>query len=444
MKRTILIAALLVANLCTANELQQQYEKAYYLETAKGQPKQAAILYREISDLDPTDENRAVIKQSLMRLLGIATAYKSDDTIQECHEKLLGKTGSTIQELVDATKPGGTIHIPPGRYEGTISIDKPLILKGADRDTCILEATADHPLIFAGPKSDVTIESLTLKSQLKTSERTDPPGCTLVAQDSLVRATNCVFSALGDAKRSPSAMLSTGFSQVDLQGCRFEGYEYAIEYANGAKGSVRDCSVLNPGHCGITVGNGCEVEIVGNIVAGSRYHGVRCTGGNLIVKDNVIIDNRNRGIYLGNKSARGEVSNNVIVRNGAGISAFGSTDVEIANNIILRNEAAGIDTRGSCEIKVENNILAGNKSGFVVYEGGNNRFKIGKNTFWENGQASNDFKLPGSTIEEHPQFKDPDQGNFAVGNSNVASAKQGLLDPAPLAALWGKYKEIVK
>jgi len=446
MKATLILAvALVAASLCRGNELQQKYEKAYFLETAKGQIKEAAAMYATLSDAEPTEENKGAIKKSLLRLLHIATVRKHEATIKQCHEKLLTKTDATIQELVDITKVGGTIYIPVGRYEGTITLGKSLTLKGADRERCILEATSNKPLLFVAKKQIVQIESFTLKSQLETQERSSPPGCTLVTQDAKATAIDCNFMALGNAKRSPCAVLPLGFSEVVLQGCHFKGYEYTIQYTSGSKGLVKDCIVMNPGHCGIMVGNDCEVEIVGNVVTGSRYHGVRCSGGTLIVKDNLIVGNRNRGIYLGNKSALGEVSNNVVVNNGTGISSFASTEVEIKNNVLFGNEYAGLDTRGSCKISVEKNIFCNNqKSGFVVYEGGNERFKMGKNTFWENGTASTDFKLPSSTLEMNPQFSDSSVGNFLVKNQKVKSAKQGLTNPEVIVQLWGKYKKFMK
>ena len=440
---TLLIAGILAAQLCTANELQQKYEKAYYLETAKGQAKQAAALYRAISEAEPTEKNKPAIKQSLLRLLHMATVRKHESTIKDCHEKLLQKTDATIQELVDATKAGGTVYIPAGKYEGTVTIGNKLTLKGENRETCILFATADRPLIHIPKRQEATLESLSLKSQMATSERSDPPAYTLVVQDAKATVIDCDFGTLGNAKRSPCAVVPMGFSEVDLRGCRFVGYEYTISYSGGAKGSVKDCIVMNPGHHGIMVGNDCEVEITGNIVTGSRYHGVRCTGGTLTVKDNLIINNRDRGIYLGNKPVQGEVSNNAIVGNGKGISSFSYTEVEIENNVILGNQRAGLDTHGSCRIEVANNIFAGNKkTGFVVYEGNNKRFRVGKNTFWENGTPSIDFKLPSSTLEADPQFTNPDKGNFAVGNSKIKSAKHGLTNPEIISNLWKKYAEL--
>ena len=78
-------------------------------------------------------------------------------------------------------------------------------------------------------------------------------------------------------------------------------------FAGGAKGSITGCLVSNPGHCGITAGPESTVSVTGTIVTGSRYHGLRCTGGELNAENNLVIANKNRGFYLGNKPARGTI-----------------------------------------------------------------------------------------------------------------------------------------
>ncbi len=442
---TTLIALLAVARLCVANELQQQYEKAYYLETAKGQVKPAVAIYNEISDAEPTDENKAAIKQSLLRLLHIGTVRKHDATIKDCHEKLLSKTDCTIQELIDAARPGTTIYIPAGNHEGHMVIHKALTLKGADRETAILEVTSDQPLIHVPKKQKLTIESLTLKSQLETSERTDPPGCAVLAKDSTVIVRDCSVVALGSIKRSPLGIYIQGFSNVQLLDCRFEGYAYPIFYGEGTEGLVKDCVVRNPGDCGFMSHADSEVTIEGNIFTGSAKHGVRSTGGTIHLKNNLIIKNRNRGVYLGNKTTHGEIINTAIVGNGSGISAFASSDVEIENNVIIGNGYSGIDTRYYGQIQVKNNIVANNqKTGFAVFEEGSTKFKVGDNTFHGNGEPSTDYDLPSSTIAENPKFADPDSGNFKTGNSEIMKAEHGLTNPEVIANLWKKYEETCK
>ena len=400
-------------------------------------------LYKSIADEAPTDANQEAIKKSLLRLLHIGTARKHEATIKDAQEKLLSKTDISIQELVDLAKEGSVIYIPSGTHEGVITFSKSITLQGADRKSTILTATADAPLVHIPKGKTVVLASLTIKSQVETSERIDPPGCAIMAKDSKLIVRDCAVIALGNTKRCPLGIFVQGFAKVQLLDCYVEGYAYPIFYGQGAEGIVKGCIVKNSGDCGFMSHAESEVTIEGNIFFGSRKHGIRSTGGTLHVKDNLIIKNRNRGIYLGNKTAHGEISNNAIVGNGSGISVFASSDVEIENNVILGNGFSGIDTRTSGRIIVKNNIIADNeKTGFAVFEEGSTKFKVGKNTFYGNGTPSTDFDLPSATLEVDPQFSDADNGNFSAGNKAVKSAEHGLTDPGIISTLWKKYEEL--
>jgi nitrous oxidase accessory protein NosD len=440
-----LVATMVLVGGSYAGTLDQKYEKAYYLETAKGKVMEAAAIYQSIAAAASTDANKDAIKKSLLRLLHIGTPRKHEPTIKDCHEKLLSKTDTTIQELVESAKEGSTIYIPAGTYKETLVLGKKLTLKGADRDGCILEAEADQPVIHVMKKQDVLIESLTLKSQLETSERTDPPGCALLVKDAKATLKDCAVIALGSSKRSPLGVFVQGFSEVQLINSVFEGYAYPIFFADGTEGLVKGCVVKNPTDCGFMSHAESEVTIEGNIFTGSAKHGVRSTGGTIHLKDNLIVKNRNRGIYLGNKTTHGEIINNAIVENGSGISTFASSDVEIENNVIIENGYSGIDTRVYGQIQVKNNIIADNqKTGFAVFEEGSTKFKVGKNTFHGNGEPSTDYKLPSSTLDENPKFAKASDGDFTVENNAVKSAGHGLTDPSVISILWKKYEEAVK
>lgn len=94
--------------------------------------------------------------------------------------------------------------------------------------------------------------------------------------------------------------------------------------------------------------------------------------------DNLIIKNKNRGVYPGNKSTSGRVNNNVILGNGTGISAFAQTDVTIENNLILNSSYAGLGTHDSCPLTVRNNVFQENSWGIAIFEeSGTNRVTLG-------------------------------------------------------------------
>ena len=80
----IAITALLLSILSAsfADDLSQLYEKAYFLETAKGQTKEALELYEQIVSADATDANRHTVIQSLERML-VLHKRQCDKTFQD-------------------------------------------------------------------------------------------------------------------------------------------------------------------------------------------------------------------------------------------------------------------------------------------------------------------------------------------------------------------------
>ncbi len=70
MKYILILTSLICALNANAQEdLGQLYEKAYFLETAKGQPEEALILYNQVINSEATEDNRQVIIQSLERMV---------------------------------------------------------------------------------------------------------------------------------------------------------------------------------------------------------------------------------------------------------------------------------------------------------------------------------------------------------------------------------------
>jgi hypothetical protein len=262
-------------------------------------------------------------------------------------------------------------------------------------------------------------------------------------KDGSATVRNCRVVAAGNTQRCPAAVQCAGFSKVALESCRFDGFDFTIGFGGGAEGSVTDCVIVNPGHCGVTVFEGSTLDVARNVITGSAYHGVRCTGGTLTAHDNLIVANKNRGVYLGNKSARGKVSNNVILGNATGISAFAGTDVTIENNLLLDSSFAGLDTRDTCPITVRNNVFQGNTRGLVLFaEAGKMEVNVGRNSFWNNKADSENLDLPASSLRVDAGLAGPDKGEFAAQSEATTEGGRGLTDATVFRALWEKWQQV--
>ncbi len=347
-----------------------------------------------------------------------------------------------LQRMIDSAQPGGMVVIPKGVYTEPVTVTKPLTLKGESRSGCIFEVTSNQPAISVDTKGKgrVIIDTVTIKWQLATSDRTEHPFAVAV-KDTRVEIRNCCFEPLGNFKRCPVAINAMGFSELNINTCRFEGFEYTVCFGQGTKGTIHNSLVMGSGHQGISLYSGATAEIVGNVVTGSKYHAVRSTGGTLNMKDNLIIKNANRGVYLGNKSARGTIANNVIIGNGTGISGFARSNVKVENNIIADSSYAGIGMRDSCGLSIRDNIFRANERGLILFkEIGGNGNTVYRNTFWRNKVDTENLDKAADSIIADPDFVDADNGDFLLKSGPALQQKQGLTNPEIFKTLWKVWK----
>jgi len=353
-----------------------------------------------------------------------------------------GQEPVALQGLIDEAQPGGVVMIPKGRYMTPVTVTKPLVLRGASREECVFEVTADRPAISINTKGkgEVTIENVTVRWQLATSGKVEQPYA-LAVRDANVVIRNCRFEPLGNEQRSPVAIRIDGFSRATVDNCGFSGFGYTVCYGPGSEGVVQDCVLTDPGHQGVTNYENSTLRVQRTIVIGSKYHGVRCTGGTLDVKDCLLVDNRISGIYLGNKDGQGTIANNVMLRNMTGVAGFYQSQYTVQNNVILDSTAAGVGTWDTCRLNILNNIFQGNTKALVVYpKGSKNVNIIGRNTFWRNAADTENCQRAADSIQADPRLADPDQGNFTAAGP-AKEQGHGLTDPQAIQRLWPRYEQ---
>jgi len=368
---------------------------------------------------------------------------KPADSPLEQKKIAMSATVGDVQRLIDSAPPGATVIVPNGLYTNPVRISRSVTLKGKSRIDCIFEVTANEPAVSIDTKGKglVTLEDLTIKWQLATSDKNTKRPFALEVKDSKTNVKNCSFVPLGDFRRSPVAIRAEGFSQLDIGSCRFQGFEYVICYGPGTKGKTENCLILDCGHQGVINYASSTLHVERNVITGSRYHAIRSTGGTLYVKDNLIINNANRGIYLGNKSARGTITNNVIVGNGTGIGGFARSRFEIRNNILANSSYAGIGMDQSCSLHIQDNIFIGNERGWIMFDRGDKgRNAVYRNTFWQNKVDAKNFKRTADSIEADPSFVDLEDGNFSLRPGPVKEYHQGLTDSQVFKTLWRIWK----
>lgn len=348
-----------------------------------------------------------------------------------------------LQTAIDAAQEGATVEIPAGVYDQPVRVTRSLFLKGASRDECVFKVTANEPAIFidTAGKGTVQLADITIQWQLATSDQPEYPFAVAV-KDTTTEINNCVFRPIGNFQRSPVAVRSIGFSEMMIKDCDFEGFDYVVCYGEGTKGRMEGCFVRDCGHQGVILYSGATAEIIGNIFSGSGFHAVRTTGGTLLMRNNLVINNKNRGVYVGNKSCQGTIENNLLIGNGTGIDAISASRFGITNNVILKSEYAGISAIPQAQLAISGNVLANNARGIMLHvqEGQPDAIQseITANVFWNNTSDTENVQSP-DAIRKEPDFVDAANGNFTLTDSEFA--RMGLKDSKALFLLWQKYKK---
>jgi len=377
--------------------------------------------------------------------VSLQPGHKTDVQVEgESADKQVIPATKNLQSLIDAAKPGDTVTVPKGLYTEPVEINKSLTIKGESRNECIFEVTANKPAIFVDTKGkgQIVVQDLTIKWQLATSDKGIERPFALGVKDTQAEIKNCSFIPLGNFQRSPVAVRADGLTQLNISKCRFEGFEYVICYGEGTKGKTSDCLIMNCGHQGIINYTGSTLTVERNVITGSKFHAVRCTGGTLYVKDNLLINNDNRGIYLGNRSGSGTITNNLIIGNGTGIGCFARSKYEIKNNIIADSSYAGIGMEKSCLLTIQDNIFVHNERGWIMFDRGEKGANTcDRNTFWQNKADAENFEKSANSINANPDFVDPNNGDFSLRPGPALEYKQGLTNPQIFKELWKIWKK---
>ena len=432
-------------NQCEQHELEESYARFQkqvleaYRKRLKEFPDRAEITRRYLNRLSSqlsSEKN----KDTPAPIPADEIPAKQADPIGVSESRSSNSSNNPLQSLIDEADPGGIVEIPKGTHTEPLRINKPLTLRGVQSAFSMLKVRSDEPAIHILTTEPVIIENLTIEWERVTSQARGA-SMAVTMQDGQVTIRNCQFSGDEGIRRCPVAVGILGLSTVRIQNCVFSGFNFTVEFSGGARGIVEDCIFVNAGHCAVTAGNGTEVTVLRTLVTGSDYHGLRCTGGTLNAKDNLIIANKNRGIYLGNRPAHGLIKNNVIHGNATGISAFGGSDSVIENNLFLENTFAAIDARAHCPIIIRENILQGNAQGFVMWNksAATPAVRLGENTYWQNktNDVSN-INLPKGSLKADPEFTASNQGDF----TRQGNQTHGLSNPDIHRSLWEKWKRI--
>lgn len=270
-------------------------------------------------------------------------------------------TGS-IQQAVDAARPGDVLIIPAGVYdENGITIETNRITLRGEKGAIIDGGESGHIIIV---KSDsVRIEGLTLR--------------------------NTGLSHIRDW----SALRLERASHATIKDNVFENNMFSIYLSRTKDSLVEGNRISGAGDREADSGNGIHlfdtegITVRDNFVQHHRDGIYLEFAKGVSITDNVAIDNRRYGLhYMFSKDS--EYSRNEFRRNNAGVAVMYSQDVDMSGNIFADN--LGPASYGILLKDIDNSLISGNQflnNTTGIYSEGSNNVRIEKNRFERNGWA---------------------------------------------------------
>ena len=286
-----------------------------------------------------------LIVSSLVIVYPIKALIVSSDTLY------VGGTGpgnyTRIQDAINASSNGDTIFVYNGIYYENIVIDKPLSLKGKDKNLCVIDSREEGEIILTINSSQVTLDSFTIINGSCMPFSLTSDGIRANSVDNL-KISNVIFT---DCYKAIRLIDSTN---VIIENCKFyNNNEDSIVGDISEDLVIRNCFINNTGlikQGGWYRPGGITITCAENGVLNFKIY--NCTIRNIV----------GWGISIKGEYGNSEVfSNNIDNASNYGIYIYGESYFDIHNNLIKGCEANEIDVRLSPKVSnnkiIQNNII---------------------------------------------------------------------------------------
>jgi predicted outer membrane repeat protein len=242
------------------------------------------------------------------------------------------ESGSSIQQMIDATPPGGTVMIPPGIYTESLTLYKPVSLIGAGSGATIVQAAADdRVLTVTGPITLLTqITDLTLTGGSVIGGGFKRAGGGVLITDTAYPSFNNVQIISNSADFGGGLYAYSGGAALNNS---VIANNHAVQSGGGAY-IVEPTAVLE--QIGGVIGNNTAKDGAGVFVQNGEF---RQSGGLIF---NNTASNWGGGVLIGSggsvKINLGQIVDNVAQNAGGGILVDVGT-AEVLNSLIKGNSA---------------------------------------------------------------------------------------------------------
>jgi parallel beta-helix repeat protein len=214
---------------------------------------------------------------------------------------------ATIQQAVNAAKPGDIVRVTPGSYTENVVVDKSLTITAASGRPTVQAADASKD-VFLLTSPGVRIDGLTIAGGASGVQIQGTSKCVvtnIVARDN-VRGVYLSHSTENEISKNNLADNSYG-----VYGDGASSNTISSNVATGEKGTG---ATLGDG---IFLNYGDSNKITGNNLSANHVFGISMyTSTRNVISDNTMIDNDRIGIRIGPGSNNNTITRNTIARNG--------------------------------------------------------------------------------------------------------------------------------
>lgn len=282
------------------------------------------------------------------------------------------ETNTALQMLIDQAKPGDTITIPSGNYQGPIQVDKPLKLI-ADSEVFV-HGQGDAPVLTI-QSDQVTISGLHFVDDRKR----DPKEATLFVKgnDHVIEQVTIRTYGTGIQLREANRNLLDGVQVAGLTAARGENGSVmrgnGIDLWESYNNRITNSSINNM-YDGIYLENSNDNLVSHNETRNSRYGYHLMFTKNNVIEDNVGFHNVTGAMVMSSESVR--VQNNSFAKqsenvNSQGILLFDVKETIVSNNRVDGNRV-GFYVEASSQNQMLGNVLNHNFIGIQMIDSSDN------------------------------------------------------------------------
>jgi len=247
----------------------------------------------------------------------------------------------SLNQIIAKAAPNSKIELPKGVFKGPITINFPLILSGAGKDTII--ENDENGTVITIKSSYVSIKNLTIRGSGR--QRYD--------LDSGIKVENALH--------------------VEINNCYFDKTLFGVVFQNTMKSKIINNTIKsykqkvvdNRGD-GIRLWGSHDNLILGNRLFESRDISLSRSNNNKIIKN--ILENGRYGILI-DMSKNIKIASNKIYSNYVGIRSKGGENIYIYNNQIVKTHLStgiGIMLEGGKNLHILHNTLTGHAQAFYI------------------------------------------------------------------------------